>query len=169
MERSPRLELAVELFLLVGGVVYLVVMLGYPRNAGMVPAIATVVMIGTVVVQMVRRHLLRERHTSPPEAAHIDEEPEFDGLIGDAGMDAAARRRLATVGVWTVVVVLAVQLVGFVVGGVLSVLAFQLLARQPVRILAVTAVVVALGVFAITDLVIGIPWNDAPLLQTLMD
>ena len=170
MERSPRLELTVELLLLVGGMVYLVVMLRYPRNAGIVPAIASAVMIGTVLVQMGRRFAVRRQQLSAPEPpSEVSDEraEEFDGLIGDPGMDGAARRRLLTVAVWSLVVVTALQVLGFVVGGVVSALGFLVVTRQPLRIVAVTTGVVALGVYAITDLIIGIPWTEGWLQDLL--
>lgn len=172
MNGSPRLELAVEVILLIVGVAYLIVMLGYPRNAGIVPAIAAVVMIGAVIVQIA--HRLHRRHAeqasrSPGEGLQeVSGEETFDGLIGEPGMNGAAKRRLVTAMVWTLATVFAVQLVGFVVGAVLLVAVFLLVTRQPVHIILATCVVVGVGVFLLTDIVIGIPWTTAPLLEEFL-
>lgn len=168
MSRTPRLELAVEIVLLVSGVAYLVVMLGYPRNAGIVPSIAAAVMIGAVVLQMGRR-LISSRSSAARPAHDEETDPKaFDGLIGEAGMDAGAKRRVMTAVVWTIAAVFCVQLIGFVLGAVLAVAAFLLIARQPVLIVAGTTAVVGVGVYALTDLILGIPWTTAPLLEELL-
>lgn len=162
-----RLEIGVELALLIGGIVYVYVMLSYPSRAGIVPAIVAAVMLTALVGQIVRR-VLRTRAAAAGAPAHADQkeaDAEFQGLLGDGGMDGAARRRLVTIVTWSVLLLVLLQTMGFVAGIGAGILLFMLLDRQPIGLTLAVSAGMTLGVYVLAEFILGIRWEKAPLFE----
>lgn len=123
------------LTLLVLGVAYLLVMLSYPSNAGMVPAIVATVFVGVMAVQLLFS-FLKPRGRSPSGTPA----PDGDGDASLFFVTGAQRRRLFTIIGWTLAFFVGSLAVGFVVTTAVLVTGVLLLHREsPVVVLAVAA------------------------------